>query len=125
MDQATLVGPDVIVGNEAVAVLEQAHIKLVFAALVVFPEYSDWRLVLSSPNLDQTHLLKAHDKVAQALHGHFSYTLPIIMILPTRDPFIKELRGTFGKSKSVLGMRLGGQTIGSRFISDAYLYLIR
>ena len=125
MDQATLVGPDVAVGNEAVAVLEEAQIKLVFAALVVFPEYGDWRLLLSSPSLDQIHLLKAHDKVAEVLHGRFSYTLPTIMILPTRDPFIRELRRTFGKTKSVFGMRLGGQTIGNRFVSDAYVYQIR
>ena len=125
MDQATLVGPDVAVGNEAIAVLEDAQIKLVFAALVVFAEYGDWRLVLSSSNLDQTHLLKAHDKVAEALHGNFSHMLPTIMILPTKDPFIRELRRIVGKTKSVLGMRLGGQTIGNRFVSDAYVYQIK
>lgn len=125
MDQATLVGPDVAVGGEAVALLEQANIELVFAALVVFPEYGDWRLVLTSPSLDQTHLLKAHYRVAEALHGRFVYTLPTIMILTTRDPFVKELRRLYGKAKSVLGMRLGGQTIGNRFVSDAYVYLIK
>jgi len=125
MDQATLVGPDIAVGNEVVAYLEQAQIKLAFAALVVFPEYGDWRLVISSSTLDQTHLLRAHDKVAEILHGHFSYTMLTIMILPTRDPFIRELRRIFGKTKSVLGMRLGGQSIGNRFVSDAYVYRIK
>ena len=125
MDQATLVGPDVDAGREALTALDAAQIKVIVAALIVFPEYGDWRLVLSSPSLDQTHLLKAHDKVAAILHGRFVYTLPTIMILPTKDPFIRELRRIFGKSRNVLGMRLGGQTIGKRFVSDAYFYQIR
>ena len=125
MDQATLVGPDVSVGLEALAILDAAKIKPVVALLAVLPEYGDWRLVLSSPSLDQNHQLKAYDKVAEALHGRFPYRLPVIMILPTKDPFIRELRKIFGKTKDVKGMRLGGQTIGNRFIDNAYVYRIQ
>jgi hypothetical protein len=46
------------------------------------------------------------------------------MIFPTKDPFIRELRRIFGKTKSVEGMRLGGQLIGDRFLEDAYVYQI-
>jgi hypothetical protein len=49
---------------------------------------------------------------------------PPVMILAMSDPFIKELRRLFGKSKSVQGMRLGGQLVGGRFIEDAYVYRI-
>ena len=88
------------------------------------PEYSDWRLVLSSPSLDQSHPLEAYDKVAETLHEHLAYAPPTILILPTKDPFIRELRRIFGKTKDVAGMRLGGQMIGNRFISDAYVYRV-
>jgi hypothetical protein len=47
-----------------------------------------------------------------------------LMILPMSDPFIKGLRTTFGKTKSVEGMRLGGQLIGDRFIEDGCVYRI-
>jgi hypothetical protein len=47
------------------------------------------------------------------------------MIFPIKDPFIRELRRLFGKAKEVAGMRLGGQTIGERFVSDAYVYKIK
>jgi len=124
MDQATLVGPDVNAGLEALDVLDAAHIRQIVALLVVFPEYGDWRLVLSSPSLDQTHPLKAHDRVAEIFRGRFVYSLPPTMILPTKDPFIRELRRLFGKAKDVTGMRLGGQTIGGRFISNAYVYRV-
>lgn len=46
------------------------------------------------------------------------------MILPMADPFIKELRRLFGKTRSVEGMRLGGQMIADRFVQDAYVYRI-
>jgi hypothetical protein len=47
------------------------------------------------------------------------------MVLPTKDPFIRELRKMFGKAKDVTGMRLGGQTIGNRFIDNAYVYRVQ
>jgi hypothetical protein len=125
MDQATLVGPDLSAGREIVSELDAAQIKQITALFAIFPEYSDWRLVLSSPSLDQDNTLKAGVKVHTILHGKFDNPLPPIMILPTKDPFIRELRKLFGKAKSVEGMRLGGQTIGNRFVDAAYVYRIQ
>jgi hypothetical protein len=125
MDQATLVGPDVNAGSEAIAALDAAKIKTVVALLMVSPEYGDWRLVLSAPSLDQAHQLKAYERVAEILHGRSVYNLPPILVLPTKDPFIRELRRIFGKTKSVMGMRLGGQVIGNRFVDNAYVYRIQ
>jgi hypothetical protein len=49
---------------------------------------------------------------------------PPVVILRASDPFIRDLRKTFGKPKSVEGMRLGGQLIGDRFVEDAYTYRV-
>jgi hypothetical protein len=125
MDQAILVGPDIDIGRDAVVALDAAGLKPVVAMMAVFPEYGDWRLVLSSPALEQTRLLKAHEQVAAVLRGDFVSRLPVVMIFPTKDPFIRELRKIFGKARSVAGMRLGGQTIGNRFIDNAYVYRIQ
>ncbi len=125
MDQATLVNLDVNAGLKVLEALHAAEIKVAVALWMVSSDYDDWRLVLSSPSLDQNHPLKAYRKVAEALHDRFAYMLPPILILPTKDPFIRELRRIFGKAKDVAGMRLGGQTIGNRFISDAYVYRIQ
>jgi len=125
MDQATLVGPDIDVGREAIEALDAAGIKTSVALLAVLPEYGDWRLLLSSPSLDQTHLLRAHEQVAAVLRGEFVYRLPTIMIFPTKDSFIRELRRRFGKMKEATGMRLGGQKIGDRFIDSAYVYRVQ
>lgn len=47
-----------------------------------------------------------------------------VSVAPMRDPFIRELRRIFGKTRSVEGMRLAGQMIGDRFLPDAYVYRI-
>ena len=120
-----MVSPDVYAGSQVLAALDGAHIKPNVALLMVTPEYGDWRLVLSAPSLDQTHQLKAYEKVAEILQGKLVSALPPILVLPTKDPFIRELRRLFGKTKDVLGMRLGGQTIGNRFIENAYVYRIQ
>jgi hypothetical protein len=125
MDQATLVNLDVTAGLKVLDALDAAQIKVAVALWMSSSDYDDWRLVLSSPSLDQTHLLKAYQKVAEALHGRDVHMRPPILILPTKDPLIRELRKMFGKAADVSGMRLGGQTIGNRFISDAYVYRVR
>lgn len=121
MDQEILVSPYIEAARDAVAALEAAGIKRVVALLAVFPEYGDWRLVLSSPSLDQTQLLKAHEQVTEVLRGDFVYRLPIIMVLPDKDLLIRGLRKTFRRVRVGGFIHLGGQAIGNRFISDAYI----
>jgi len=125
MDQATLVGPDLSTGREIVSILDAAQIKRITALFVQFPEYSDWRLVLASPSLDNENSLKAGITVHEILHGKFDHPLPPIMILPVKDSFIGELRKRFGKAKGVDGMRLGSQPIGKRFVDAAYVYRVQ
>ncbi len=125
MDQATLVSFDIEAGTKVLKALDDSRLKISVALWILSSEYSDGRLVLSSPLLDQTHPLRSYEQVTQALHKHLVPLRSSILVLPTKDPFIRELRRIFGKSKDVTGMRLGGQTIGNRFISDAYVYRIQ
>jgi hypothetical protein len=128
MDQATLVGPDIEIGRDALAALDAAGIKPAVALLAVLPEYDDWRLILSSPALDQNHQLKAYEKVTEILRGEFVYRLPPIIILPTKDLFIRELRRIFRNNIKVgpqTLVRLGGQRIGNRFVDNAYVYRVK
>ncbi len=125
MDQATLVNLDINAGLKVIDTLDAEKLKVSVALWMLSPDYSDWRLVLASSTLDQSHPLKAYEQVANALHGHFAHMRPPILILPIKDPFIRELRRLFGRTSDVTGMRLGGQTIGNRYISDAYVYRIQ
>jgi hypothetical protein len=122
MDQAVLVGMDILTGSQIVAELERSGIPIEVALWMTTPEHEDGRVVLASAALGQPDLLKSYDRVAEILIAWLGQIPPPITILRLNDPFITRLRRLFANAKSVEGMRLGGQTIGNRFISEAYVY---
>jgi hypothetical protein len=127
MDKTLLVsGVDLDKGAKILRILDGAALKISVALWVYLPEYEDWRLVLSSRKFDAVRLPKAYGLFHDALEaaGIPLERTPPVMILGMSDPFIRSLRRIFGKAKSVDGMRLGGQTIGDRFVDDAYAYRI-
>ena len=121
-----MVSLDIDRGSELLDALERAKLKVGVALWTYLSEYEDWRLVVAGRQFDSLDLRDAyrllHDSLAAA--GFTPKNTPPIMILPMADPFVKELRRLFGKTKTVEGMRLGGQMIGDRFIQDAYIYRI-
>lgn len=126
MDNTTLVEIDLKKSARIVAALESHGIRVVAALWVRFPEYEDWRLVLAAKELDKLELRDAYLKVNRIMKeaGITVWQTPTIHLMKTTDPFIRALRKIFGKAASVVGMRLGGQTWGDRFIEDAYAYKI-
>jgi len=126
MGQALLVNVDLEAGAEILRIMDRAGVKVSVAAWIVFDEYGDWRLLLSSRQLDAAGPGKASGLVFDALvAADFPVEkTPTILILPTTDPTVRALRRIFGKAKTVEGMRLGGQMIGKRWGEDAYVYRI-
>lgn len=126
MDKTAMVSIEISRGSDLLDALDRAGVKIVVAVWTFLSEYEDWRLVVSSRQFDSPDPRDAyrllHDSLATA--GFTPKNTPAIMILPTTDPFIRELRRIFGKTKSVEGMRLGGEMIGGRFVQDAYVYRI-
>jgi hypothetical protein len=120
MDQATLVVPDIGAANEAIAALKAANLQRIVAFFAVFPEYGDRRLVISSPSLDQTRPLRAQDRVAEILAGRFVYSLPIIMVLPEKNPIVRAVRAFNSKVKVAPGgiIHLGSRVFGDRYVDD-------
>ena len=126
MDQAAMVSIDIDRGSELLHILERAKLKVNVALWVFLSEYEDWRLLIAGPQFDTPDPRDAYGLVHESLAaaGFTPRTTPPILILPTSDPFIRKLRRLFGKTKSVEGMRLGGQMIDDRFVEDAYVYRI-
>ena len=126
MDKTALVGFEVERGARILQILDDAGLQVKVALWANLGEYEDWRLVLSSRKFDEGSLQDAYGLLHKALDGAgfpLEHT-PTVVIMRTSDPFIKVLRKIFGKAKSVEGMRLGGQTLGNRFLDDAYVYRI-
>jgi len=126
MDNAALVGIDIERGAGIVDALERAKLKVSVALWAYLPEYEDWRLLIAARRFDSLDLREAYGLLHETLDpaGFTPEKTPTIMILRLDDPFIKALRRLFGKTKSVEGMRLGGQMIGDRWVEDAYVYRI-
>lgn len=126
MDNATLVDVDLKKSERIVSALESHGIRVTAALWVHFPEYEDWRLVIAARELDKLELRDAYLQVNRITKeaGITVWETPTIHLMKTTDPFIRALRKVFGKAASVVGMRLGGQIWGDRFIDDAYAYKI-
>ena len=126
MDKTALVGFEVEKGSRILQLLDEAGLQVKVALWAFLGEYEEWRLVLSSSKFDNGSLRDAYGLLHKALDaaGFPLEQTPTVVILRTSDPFIKTLRKIFGKAKSVEGMRLGGQTIGNRFLDDAFVYRI-
>jgi hypothetical protein len=127
MGQALLVNVDLDAGAEILRIMDRAGVKVGVAAWIVLDEYGDWRLLLSSRQLDAAGPGKASGLVFDALvAADFPVErTPTILILPTTDPTVRTLRRIFGKAKTVEGMRLGGQMIGNRWVEDGYVYRVQ
>lgn len=121
-----MVSPDISRGSELLGALDRAKLKVGVALWMFLSEYEDWRLVVAARQFDALDLRDSYrllnDTLAAA--GFTPEKTPPILILPMTDPSVKELRRLFAKTRSVEGMRLGGQMIGDRYVEDAYIYRI-
>ena len=126
MGQALLVNVDLDAGAEILRIMDRAGAKVSVAAWIVFDEYGDWRLLLSSRQLDAAGPGKASGLVFDALvAADFPVEkTPTILILPMADSTVRTLRRIFSKAKTVEGMRLGGQQFGNRCVEDSYVYRV-
>jgi hypothetical protein len=127
LDNTALVTADFSAGLELVQALDRAELPVSVALWLYTPEYEDWRFVLASRRFDAAEPSKAYGLVHDALAaaGIPLEQTPALLILRMSDPFIRALRRMFSKTTSVGGMRLGGQSIGDRFVEDGLLYRVR
>ncbi len=127
MDKTTLAAPEFATGLELVRALDRSSLPINVALWLYFTEQQDWRFVLASRRLDAAKPSAAYGLVHDALDasGISLEQTPTLSILKMSDPFIRELRRMFAKTKSVAGMRLGPQLIGDRFVEAALVFRIR
>ena len=125
MVKAPLVGPDALTRQQILDALDAAALNVKVAVYLYADEYEDWRLFLASPLLDKLEykngpVHKAFEKAGMSISHE-----PTLMILPMSDPFIRELRKTWGKSPYAEGRRIGPESIGGRFIEDGIIYRVK
>jgi hypothetical protein len=128
MVKATLVGPDISLGEEVLRRLDAAKFP-VSAALWLLneDEYGGWRLIIGTPNYEKEgrHPYRRFRMALDAGDPGFFAKADSVFLASNRSPLIKGLRAKYGKFPNVEGMRLGGHSIGDFWIDDAYVYRIR
>ena len=126
MDKTATVSLDFARGSELIETLDRTKLKVDVALWAYLAEFEDWRLVIAARQFNPLGLRESyrllHDSLVAAGFGR--ERTPTVMILPMADPLIRELRRMFAKTRSLEGMRLGGQLIGDRFVEDGYVYKI-
>ena len=126
MAKALLVNLDLDAGLDVLRALDAAEVPVKVALWAFLEEYEDWRLILASPKFDAVGIPEGFGIIRKATDaaGITIDRTPALVPMRMNSPFIRELRRLFGKAKSVDGMRLGGQTIGGRYLEDAYVYRV-
>ncbi len=126
MDHTVLVDIDVKTGEQIVAALSSAGMDIKVAMWATFADYYSPRFVLASTWFDNYDPRPGYEQVGEILRNSKlpTHRFPTLLIMRMTDPFIEDLRRTFSSTSDVEGMRLGGQTIGGRFLEDGYVYRI-
>ena len=126
MAKATLLTPDIEAGERILERLDAAGFPVAVALWIRTGEEGDWWLLLASSFYDKLGARQAFGRVFDAVSAsepHF-VTFPL-RLEGLRNPLVRALRKIFGKTASVEGMHLGGQTIGGVWIHEALVYRIR
>ena len=126
MVKATLLTPDIATGERILQRLDAAGFPVPVALWIRTGDEGQWWLLLASSLYDKLGARKAYGRVFDAI----SASEPHWVTLPLRlesllCPFVRAVRKIFGKTASVEGMHLGGQTIGDTWVHEAYVYRIR
>jgi hypothetical protein len=126
MAKTLLVNLDLDAGLDVLRALDVAEVRVKVALWAFLEEYEDWRLILASPKFDAVGILEGFGIIRKATDaaGVTIDRTPALVPMRMNSPFIRELRRLFGKARNVDGTRLGGQTIGGRYLEDAYVYRI-
>ena len=87
----------------------------------------NWRLVIASERLNQKSQFSGYSEINEALEKAWipTHKQPAIYLRPMDSPLIQALRRIFSSTKDTYGMRLGGQTLGDKYLEDAFVYRIR
>jgi hypothetical protein len=127
MAPTTLVSFDIENGEKVIDALDKAGKPPKVALWAKLPDYSNWRLILASDQLDQESAFNGYSEVNEILDkaGIPTHRQPSLLLRPMKSPLVEALRKVFAKTAEAYGLRLGGQTFGDKYLEDAFVYRIR
>ena len=127
MASAALVNLDIEDGQRVVDALDKAGKRPSVALWAKLPDYSNWRLILASKDLDKPSQFTAYSEINDAIDksGIPIHRRPTILLRRMGSPMIDALRRTFSITADTYGMRLAGQMFGDQYVEEAFVYRIQ
>jgi hypothetical protein len=126
MAKKALLDADVKLGEKVLEALDSARFPI-SVAIWILTEEDGWQLVIGTPLYESGGTSDAYRKLIAALRKDDPESMDFrdVRLMGNRNPFIRELRQLFGKTASVMGMRLGGHHIGGLWLDDGVVYRIK
>ena len=127
MAPTALVNLDIEDGQKVVDALDKSGTRPSVALWAKLPDYSNWRLILASNDLDKSSQFAAYSEINDAMDkaGIPIHRQPTVLLRRMGSPMIDALRRTFSVAADTYGMRLGGQMFGDQYIEEAFVYRIQ
>jgi hypothetical protein len=123
LDKTLLVERDVKLGDQIIGVLTAAGIQIEDALWVYYPQVEEWRLVLSTPLVDQKGSRDSYLQILNTLKkAGILEDLPLrrMSTFSPRDPVLRNMRAAFGLP-GPSGFRSGAR-VGNYAFDEAYIY---
>ncbi len=126
MAHAALVAPDVDGGQRLIKKLVRQDFPVLAAFWILVPEAEDWRLVISSPVVDEQGPLAAYKRIQRVLQELPDVRLRIydIAAVGRRDQRVARLRSVLKQSLDSDITRFTNNVIDGSLVEDAYIYLL-
>lgn len=125
MDQTILVESDIRRGERLVEQLDKTEFQPQAAFWLYRPEPGQWRLILSSPFVQQNGPIASYTLIQSALDSldpQDRLDLADIGILNPDDHLVRALGLAIGTSPGISEIRFSGNTISGIYVQDAYIY---
>lgn len=109
-------------GKKVLHALAEDHLHVQLAFWAKLSIYDDWKLFVTSPELDVKPILEGHLRVFTAIEPKFFFEQPPVILLRSEDPLARAMEDevkTRGGNKPI---RVVNKQMGNRYVEDCYIY---
>ena len=127
MARTALVDLDIEGGRKLIEALDADGFPVQSAFWYYDSEPEEWRLVISSPDVDKKGPLRAYGPIQRVLRQVQLDTFGVdnIAAVSTKDPLVSLLRSAIATGPGISGIRFTRNTINGREIEDVYIYRLQ
>jgi len=112
-------------GESLLEALDEAGLKVNAAFWFLFPDFEQWRLVISLPKLEAKgprHAYEEVQKVLRKANDATSIALSDVTIAPKKSRLLELLRSAVKTGPGISRIRFSDNVVNGQYITDALIY---